>query len=193
MVILQALPTARFIPSTDEFREAVASTMGVASPLCKNVLGHSIQTVGRSRGGCVDGMGYNLTTVWGVEKQPRYTLHNTIASAIAEEAKLAGWHVRETPEDILVADATAQPAPILTTEIPGDLRKKLIPDTSQWAPQNKNDLDCTISRPLAILSNTCAVPVLSFNNAMWSTNVEVKSIMNTRKPREGLIVNSDRI
>ncbi len=70
-------------------------------------------------------------------KNNQDTLHNTIASAVAEEAKLAGWHVRETPEDILVADATAQPAPILTTEIPGDLRKKLIPDIAMGPPEQE--------------------------------------------------------
>ena len=154
MVILHALPTTRFIPTTDEFREAVASIMGVASPLCRSLIGKRIHTVGRSRDGFVDGMGFNLTTTWGVEKQPRLALHNSIAAAVASEAKLAGWLVRETPEDILFTDATLPPLEPTSegtaSADDGNPQTKMIPDIVMGPP----DLDRPRLYDIKTLGNT---------------------------------------
>lgn len=136
MVILQAMPSKRFIPTTEEFREAVASIMGLPSPLCRTLMGKTIRTVGRARSGNVDGMGFNLTTVWGIEKQPRSTFHDKIVAAIAEEAKLAGWHVRKTPEDILITDVPPPPPPSAAPDTHrGNIQQKLIPDIAMGPPE----------------------------------------------------------
>ena len=111
--------------------------MGVASPLCRTLIGKKIHTTGRSPSGSVDGMGFNLTTVWGVHKQPRYAFHNEIAAAIAKEARLAGWHVQETPMDILKSNNSSSPQPTPTSERETEnLQNKMIPDIAMGPPEH---------------------------------------------------------